>query len=133
MTNAPRWTQEQLDAHLAKPRQAVKVKAAPKPRMNLTEAAYGSILEAMKHKGEIKDYGFERLRLRLADNLWYWPDFDIVLPDGSIQIHEVKGGFIREDSWIKIKMAAEVYPQWAFYLCQRKAKSQPWEVKKVGR
>lgn len=130
MSKAPRWSQEQLDAHVGK---AVKVKAAPKPRMNLTEASYGSILEAMKRKGEIRDYGFERLRLRLADNTWYWPDFDVICLDGSVQIHEVKGGFIREDSWLKIKIAADLYPHWSFWLCQRKRKSEPWTVKQVGR
>lgn len=87
----------------------------PKRRMNKTEAAYGLILEARLRDGEIVDYAFESLRIRVADDAWYWPDYHAVLPDGGIEIHEVKG-YMRDDARLKLHVAASLYPYWTFYL-----------------
>lgn len=78
-------------------------------QMNKTEAAYAARLESLKLAGEIADYRFECLKLRLADNTFYAPDFMVLRPDGAFEIHEVKGHW-EDDARVKIKVAAELYP-----------------------
>lgn len=77
--------------------------------MNKTEAAYGEHLEALKHAGQILWYRFEGLKLRLADNTFYTPDFAVMAASGELQCHEVKG-FWQDDARAKIKIAADMYP-----------------------
>ena len=78
-------------------------------QMNKTEAAYAQHLEARKAVGEILWYRFEGVKLRLADNTFYSPDFVVMLADGSLECHEVKG-FWQDDARVKIKVAADQYP-----------------------
>lgn len=77
--------------------------------MNKTEAAYAVVLEVRKHAGEIVWYKFEGIKFRLADNTFYTPDFAIMMADGLIEIHEVKGHW-QDDARVKIKVAADAYP-----------------------
>ncbi|ASK18874.1 DUF1064 domain-containing protein [Halomonas sp. N3-2A] len=78
-------------------------------KMNKTEAAYASLLESLKHAGEIVWYSFEGMTFKLADNTRYTPDFAVMRADGLIELHEVKG-FWRDDARVKIKVAAELFP-----------------------
>lgn len=58
---------------------------------------------------------FERHKLKLADNTFYTPDFLVLMGDGSIEFHEVKGSWKmpgQDDSRVKIKVAAEQF--WFF-------------------
>jgi hypothetical protein len=77
--------------------------------MNKTEAAYERDLCDAKSLGDIQWYRFEGLKLRLADNTFYTPDFAVMASDGVMECHEVKG-FWRDDARAKIKIAAEQYP-----------------------
>ena len=77
--------------------------------MNKTEAAYAAHLEAKKSSGEISDYRYEAVKLRLADKTFYTPDFMVISSDGCVEMHEVKG-FWEEDARVKIKVAAQEYP-----------------------
>jgi hypothetical protein len=77
--------------------------------MNKTEAAYAQHLRMREMAGEVAWYRFEGIKLRLADNTFYSPDFAVMLADGSMEIHEVKG-FWTDDARVKIKVAAELYP-----------------------
>jgi hypothetical protein len=77
--------------------------------MNKTEAAYASDLRDALSLGDIQWYRFEGLKLRLADNTFYTPDFAVMAGDGVMECHEVKG-FWRDDARAKIKIAAEQYP-----------------------
>lgn len=95
-------------------------------RMNKTEAAWAQRLEARKHAGEIVDFKFEALKFRLAKRTWYTPDFMVVLPDRSIELHEVKGGFIREDGLLKFKLARELFPWFRWRMVQRR--KTKWET-----
>ncbi|WP_230939807.1 hypothetical protein [Burkholderia territorii] len=90
----------------------------PAGRMNKTEAAYAEQLAARAHVGEILEFKFESLKLRLADRTWYTPDFAIVLPDGAREIHEVKGHWT-DDARVKIKVATELYPYYRFIAVRR--------------
>ena len=78
-------------------------------QQNSTEAAYGAELETQRALGVVAWYRFEGIKLRLADNTFYTPDFAVMLTDGSLECHEVKG-YWQDDAKVKIKVAAEMYP-----------------------
>ncbi len=77
--------------------------------MNKTEVAYAATLEQRKHAGEVSWFKFEGLKFRLADNTFYTPDFAVMLADGALEAHEVKGHW-QDDARAKIKIAADMYP-----------------------
>lgn len=77
--------------------------------LNKTEQAYAAVLESMKNAGSLRWYKFEGLKLRLADNTFYTPDFAVMADDGVIECHEVKGYWVG-DARAKIKIAADLYP-----------------------
>ena len=77
--------------------------------MNKTEAAYAADLQAAEARGDVLWHKFEGLKLRLADNTFYTPDFTVLASDGVLECHEVKG-FWTDDARVKIKIAAELYP-----------------------
>ncbi|WP_233154811.1 PDDEXK family nuclease [Candidimonas nitroreducens] len=78
-------------------------------QMNKTEQAYAAHLSALQATGGILWHKFEGLKLRLADNTFYTPDFAVMKPNGEIELHEVKG-FWQDDARAKIKIAADMYP-----------------------
>lgn len=96
--------------------------------MNKTEAAYASMLEMKERAGEIQGYVYEKVKLRLASNTYYTPDFMVLDKEGYIEFHEVKGR-LRDDALVKFKVAAEQFP-WARWVMVRKAGSDglTWEV-----
>lgn len=83
---------------------------------NKTEALFDLRLSDLKASGRIRDYGFETMKFRLAQRTWFKPDFPIILPDWSLIVAEVKGGYIRPDGMLKLKVAAEQFPV-PFFLC----------------
>lgn len=78
-------------------------------QMNKTEEAYAKHLEQRRHAGEVAWFKFEGLKFRLADNTFYTPDYAVMLSNGQMEMHEVKG-FWQDDARAKIKIAAELYP-----------------------
>jgi hypothetical protein len=96
--------------------------------MNKTEAAYDSHLALKQHAGEIQWRKFEGLKLRLADNTFYTPDFAVMNAEGVMECHEVKG-FWQDDARAKIKIAADLYP-FRFIAVRAKPKKEGggWEV-----
>ena len=103
----------------------MRVKVDPKTRMNKTEARYAR--EMIVPHGYT--HRFESIKLRLADRTWYTPDFFVYLPDGTVQVVEVKG-FWRDDARVKIKVAAEQYPEFRF-VAARYIKKQ-WHLEDIG-
>ena len=97
-------------------------------QMNKTEQAYDAHLAALQHAGQIQWRKFEGLKLRLADNTFYTPDFAVMAADGVIECHEVKGHW-QDDARAKIKVAADLYP---FRFIAVKARTKKygggWEV-----
>ena len=95
---------------------------------NKTEEAYGNHLEFLKRAGTVAWYKFEGIKLRLADNTFYTPDYAVMLTDGSMECHEVKG-FWMDDAKVKIKVAADLYP-FRFVAIKAKAKKDGggWSV-----
>lgn len=97
-------------------------------QMNGTEAAYAVFLESEKQRGAILWYRFEGIKLRLADNTFYTPDFAVMDRDGVMECREVKGHWM-DDARAKIKIAAEMYP-FRFYAIKKQAKKNGggWDV-----
>lgn len=88
--------------------------------MNKTEARYAQWLEYRRTAGQVAWFKFEGLKLRLADNTFYTPDFAVMLASGEIECHEVKGHWA-DDARAKIKIAADLYP-FRFIAIKEKAK-----------
>lgn len=78
-------------------------------QMNKTETAYAQELEARKNAKELLWYAFEGVTLKLADGCRYTPDFAVLMADGTIEMHEVKG-YWTDDARAKIKVAADKFP-----------------------
>ena len=95
---------------------------------NKTELAYENMLESMRISGDVLWYKFEGLKLRLADNTFYTPDFFVMMASGQLEAHEVKGHW-QDDARAKIKIAADMYP-FKFVAAKPKAKKNGggWEL-----
>lgn len=92
-------------------------------QMNRTEKAYAAWLEAEKHAGRIMAYWFEALKLKIAEGAcFYTPDFLVLRPDGTLELHEVKGSpaIFADDAKVKVKACATQYPFPVFVVSQRK-------------
>lgn len=96
--------------------------------MNKTEQAYAANLDRLRQAGYIAWFKFEGVKLRLADNTFYSPDFAVMTAEGRMQMHEVKG-FWQDDARVKIKVAADLYP-FEFIAVKVKAKKDGggWSV-----
>ena len=90
--------------------------------MNKTEAAYAATLEQRRAAGEVAWFKFEGIKLRLADNTFFTPDFFVMVADGALEAHEVKG-YWQDDARAKIKIAADMYPV-RFLAIQAKPKKE---------
>jgi hypothetical protein len=82
--------------------------------MNRWEQLYSDHLRDRRIAGEVRWFGFEIIRLRLAmsqteKEAWYKPDFMVVMADGSVELHEVKGHW-REAARLRVKIASEIFP-----------------------
>jgi len=100
--------------------------------MNKTEAEYALMLGDRQARGEVAWWKYEGITMKLADDTRYTPDFAVMLASGEMEFHETKGGFIREDGWQKLKIAAGMFP-FRFLLCQKQAKKDGgnWSIKEV--
>lgn len=92
---------------------------------NKTELAYGKLLEEQMKDGAIIEYGYEGIKLRLADNTFYTPDYYVITHDLELELHEVKSArkdkksgtykpFYEQAARVKIKVAADKYPYFRF-------------------
>jgi len=87
----------------------------PKTGMNGLEKRFSERLELLRLAGKIVKWRYEPFGLRLASKTFYHPDFMVVEPDGYITIYETKG-FMQDDANVKIKVAAEEFPEFKFVL-----------------
>lgn len=69
--------------------------------------------------GELRVARFEAVTLRLANGVSYTPDFWSIDRDDRTRFFEVKGPYIREDGKLKLKLAAESFNNYEFYLARR--------------
>jgi hypothetical protein len=107
--------------------------------MNKTEQVYAELLSQRILLNEVTGWRYEAIKLRLADNTFYTPDFWVQLPSGEIELHEVKAckaddSFLCEDdAAVKIKVAAEMYPEFGFLMCGRLTGGRGWRIESIGR
>lgn len=88
--------------------------SAPSPYKSKLEANYAAHLELLKKAGEIKDWKYEPISLKLSEGKRYRPDFIVVFPLGmerKPEAHEVKGKWTknRRDGLTHLKWAAQLY------------------------
>lgn len=140
MTNGLRMSADEFAALQRRSQAAAKTPPKPVARahgrrvqsqdgMNKTEEAYSRVLEIRKQAGEIADWKFHALKLRLAKATFYDTDFMVVLANGEIEIHEVKG-HMEDDAAVKFKTAQEMFP-FRFLIVKRDG--QTWSVKEWQR
>jgi len=91
---------------------------------NKVEAAYEAHLDLLHRAGEIDGFKFEGIKLKLADNTHFTPDFIVYAQDGVVELHDTKGTtkklraggikeaapWIEEDAKLKLKIVAEQFP-----------------------
>jgi len=77
--------------------------------LNKTEWRY---LEILKTRPEYVWIGVKMHIFRPAGNTHYTPDFQTLDKDGLFTMIDVKGGFTREDSQLKMKIAARMLPMY---------------------
>lgn len=101
----------------------------PAGTMNKTERAYDGLLQTLHACGDVSWWKFEGVKLRLADNTFFTVDFFVMRSSGQLECHEVKGGFWTDDSRVKIKVAASLYP-FKFIAAQPLAKANGggWKI-----
>ncbi len=118
-------------SHRSNGRHRIRLPKGP----NLTEGRYAELLEIGRIDGAIARYEYEPRTFPLSRSMppvyrcEYTPDYGVELPDGRLEYHEVKGGHIREDSWIKFKWAVDLYPQYTFVLARRR-KDGSWAIER---
>jgi len=95
--------------------------------MNQLESAYAMHLAADR---DIAWFAYEGVTLKLAHDTRYTPDFAVMLRDGTLEMRECKGPHAFEDSLVKLKCAAAVFP-FIFRLVTR-SKDGAWESREVG-
>ena len=101
-------------------------------QQNKTEAAYGEVLRLRQIAGDVAWYRFEGIKLRLADNTFYTPDYAVMLSNGEMELHEVKGFWI-DDARVKIKIASEMYPfRFAAVMARKKKEGGGWAYEWFG-
>jgi hypothetical protein len=95
---------------------------------NTWERQFGQHLELRKRAGDIRQYEFEALRFRLADDATYLPDFVVWLPDDVVQVIEIKGRK-REAGILRFRIARSKYPHYVWRMVKKQAGR--WEDMKV--
>jgi len=100
--------------------------------MNKTEEEYSGILDTRKAAGEVIEWWFECVTLKLAKDCRYTPDFCVLLADQSIEFIDTKGsGPIDPKSLVKIKCAAEKFALYGFVIEQKQAKKHGGQWKRT--
>jgi hypothetical protein len=103
--------------------------------MNGEEQKYAEVLQGMQDRKEILSYEFEAIKLKLAPNTFYTPDFLVTYPD-RMEMHEVKGHW-EPSARVKIKVAAEKYYQFYFIAVHfqkgapTKGRPDKWEIERI--
>jgi hypothetical protein len=91
--------------------------------MNKTEERFAEQLEIRKVAGELIEWRFEEITLKVAADTRYTADFVILHNDLTIELVDAKGGGpMDEKSRVKIKVAADKF--WFFRFSIAKARTK---------
>jgi len=111
------------------------LRGRPKQRgeMNKLESAWAAELETRRLAGELLWWRYEAATLKLTEKtpggkpgIRYTPDFLVMLPDGLLECHEVKG-FAAPVDLNRLKLAADIFP-FRFLLVRRGKKNSGWQT-----
>lgn len=100
--------------------------------MNKTEARFKR--EVLDQMSNVLFDCFGSIKLRLADRTWYTPDFVVWMANGADCIFEVKGSWKaphQEDSRVKLKVAADLYPQFQFFAAVPNKETGGWDIEEI--
>ena len=97
--------------------------------LNKTEARYWGRLVLARHRGEVEDFRFHALTFILGPDCRYTPEAFVLRPDGTMEMHEVKGPFIRsgDDGMVKLRVACRMFPMFRWFLAQE-GKDKVWTL-----
>ena len=120
-----RWTEQEYADLLQKRGQEPSIPFKPTHTMpqtdgmNKLESRYArEVLDIRQMAGKILSWKYEAIKLRLAKRTYYTPDF-MVFTLAGLEIHETKGHW-EDDARVKIKVAAEMFPEFKFVAVQHK-------------
>jgi len=94
--------------------------------MNNTEARWAQLLDASE---DVLWWAYEVIRIRYGDEGHHSPDFVLVRLDGSLEVHETKGGHMTDAGRTRFKAAARALPVARWLMVMQTGKRQPWECK----
>ncbi len=82
------------------------------------ERDWATQLELRRRVGLLVEWRHEAITLQLAEGSRFTPNFFVVLPNGEIELQEVKG-YMREAANVRLKVAARQFPWFRFVLVRR--------------
>jgi len=106
--------------------QGIAKGSTPRGEMNNTERRWARLLDA---SDEVLWWAYETVRVRYGDGGWHSPDFVLCRLDGSLEIHETKGGHMTDAGRTRFKAAARAFPVARWVMVMQRGKRQPWECK----
>lgn len=104
----------------------------PLSKLNGLERSFWAYI--LKHPERFGDPKFHDVTFRIGNDCRYTPDFSAWMELGNgpeFCLLETKGPFAREDSIIKLKVAARVFAPWKFFLVTRPKGSHDFQVDQV--
>lgn len=124
------------------PLKAKAIKRDATAAMSKPERSFSEYNEARRIAREIETWAFHPAKWRLADGTWYEPDFMVVHLDGRIEFDDTKAFWkskkqvrasvkSKEASTVKIKVAAETYPQFDWNQCWQDEVGE-WKYRAFG-
>jgi hypothetical protein len=99
--------------------------------MNYTEARFSHLLDDGRWPlGQVERWEFETDNLVLAPDMTFLPDFKLYMISGEVDYVDVKGKMVWEDSLVKARAAAVIYPAHRFYVA--KLANGAWSIRQMG-
>jgi hypothetical protein len=136
------WQEEIYKQHLEKRGESTRQRVAAQANVlrqstkgpNKTETRFeNDYLKAWSIAGEVERYAFEDITLKIANGCRYTPDWCVKFTDPSkpVTFYEIKARkMIWDDAIVKLKVAADRFPYFYFYLCAWDAKSG-WAIQRI--
>jgi len=100
--------------------------STPRGEMNQTEKRWARLLDA---SDQVLWWAYETLRVRYGQKGWHSPDFVLCRLDGSLEVHETKGGHMTDAGRTRFKAAAKAFPVCRWLMVMQPSKRQAWEAK----
>lgn len=96
-----------------------------------TEARYVQFLDLEVRAGNVIRWLYEPLRLEIGPGARYTPDFAVWRPGCNLpELHEVKGGFVREAARVRFRAAVRAWPGFRWFWCVYR--SRRWIVEEIS-